>query len=90
LTDLIEDQLVRPERWDGRTVNVGGGRDFSLSLRATIELCAEITRQPAQGGPVERVPARDVRIYLSDCLRLQGLSDWRAAPRPRGHLRLGP
>ena len=42
LVALIDDQLSEPERWDGVTVNVGGGRDCSLSLRETTELCREI------------------------------------------------
>ena len=33
LVDLVERQLLDPEGWDGRTVNVGGGRECSLSLQ---------------------------------------------------------
>ena len=29
LVDLVERQLLDPERWDGRTLNVGGGRECS-------------------------------------------------------------
>src|SRR6202012_3812354 len=43
LIELIDEQLIDPDRWDGITVNVGGGRDGSLSLRETTALCAEIT-----------------------------------------------
>ena len=32
LVDLVERQLLDPAAWDGRTVNVGGGRECSLSL----------------------------------------------------------
>jgi CDP-paratose 2-epimerase len=83
LADLIEDQLLRPEHWNGRTVNVGGGRDFSLSLRETTELCVEIT-----GNRIDVVGSNDsrpgdVRIYLSDCKRLQGLTAWRPRREPR-------
>jgi CDP-paratose 2-epimerase len=62
LADLIEDQLLRPERWDGRTLNVGGWRDFSLSLRETTELCREITGNTIEvAGSSESRPG-DVRI----------------------------
>ena len=83
LADLIEDQLLRPEHWDGRTVNVGGGRVFSLSLRETTELCVEITGNRIDVvGSNESRPG-DVRIYLSDCERLQGLTAWRPRREPR-------
>jgi CDP-paratose 2-epimerase len=83
LADLIEDQLVRHEDWDGRTVNVGGGRDFSLSLREATELCREISGNRIEVvGSAESRPG-DVRIYLSDCGRLHGLTAWQPKREPR-------
>src|SRR5437764_11327435 len=43
LVDLLDEQLTDPERWDGFTGNVGGGRKCSLSLLETTALCREIT-----------------------------------------------
>jgi CDP-paratose 2-epimerase len=83
LADLIEDQLLRPEHWDGRTVNVGGGRDFSLSLRETTELCAAITGNRIDVARSSESRPGDVRIYLSDCERLHGLTDWQPRREPR-------
>jgi CDP-paratose 2-epimerase len=77
LIDLIDDQLTRPAHWAGATVNVGGGRDVSLSLLEATELCRELTgREVDVRASSERRPG-DVRIYLSDCTRLFGLTDWR-------------
>jgi CDP-paratose 2-epimerase len=83
LADLIEDQLLRPEHWDGRTVNVGGGPDFSLSLRETTELCREITGNRMEVGASRDSRPGDVRVYVSDCTRLHGLSDWQPKRQPR-------
>jgi CDP-paratose 2-epimerase len=83
LADLIEDQLLRPEHWDRRTVNVGGGRGFSLSLQETTELCAEITGNRIDVGRSSGSRPGDVRIYLSDCERLRGLTDWQPRRGPR-------
>jgi CDP-paratose 2-epimerase len=82
LADLVHDQLARPEHWDGATVNVGGGPDCSLSLRETTEICSELTGNRI--GVLESGDARpgDVRIYLSDCTRLNGLTDWRPRRGP--------
>ena len=83
LADLIEDQLVRPDHWDGATVNVGGGRDISLSLRETTELCREITGTSVEVASADDSRPGDVRIYLSDCARLHSLTDWRPTRGPR-------
>lgn len=82
LLDLVEEQLREPERWAGATVNVGGGRDCSLSLLESTELCCQIT-----GNSVEVVAANedrpsDIPIYISDCARLHELTDWRARREP--------
>jgi CDP-paratose 2-epimerase len=83
LADLIEDQLLRPDHWDGRTVNVGGGRDFSLSLRETTELCREITGNRVEVAASDDSRPGDVRIYVSDCRRLRGLTEWQPELEPR-------
>ena len=77
LLDLLERQLVEPARWDGVTVNVGGGRACSLSLLEATALCAEISgRTLTVGASAENRPG-DIPIYLSDCTRLFTLTDWR-------------
>jgi len=77
LIDLLEDQLARPEHWDGLTVNVGGGRERSLSLRETTVLCRELTgiEVPVVAAGEDR--PGDVPVYLSDCARLFEHTDWR-------------
>jgi CDP-paratose 2-epimerase len=86
VADLVEDQLLRPGHWDGRTVNVGGGRDFSLSLRETTELCRDITGNRIEVVGSKETRPGDVRIYVSDCARLQGLTDWQPQREPRSVL----
>lgn len=77
LVDLVERQLLDREAWDGRTVNVGGGRACSLSLLETTEICRELTGNEVPVEPVEQTRAGDVPIYLSDCARLFSLDEWR-------------
>jgi CDP-paratose 2-epimerase len=77
LVELLERQLSAPGDWAGRTLNVGGGREVSLSLAETTELCRELTgRELPVGAAAEDRPG-DVRIYLTDASALHGLSDWR-------------
>jgi CDP-paratose 2-epimerase len=77
LVDLVERQLLDPEAWDGRTVNVGGGRECSLSLLETTEICRRLTGNEVAIEPVEETRAGDVPIYLSDCAKLFSLDKWR-------------
>jgi CDP-paratose 2-epimerase len=77
LVDLVDEQLADPERWTGKTVNVGGGREVSLSLREATALCAEITGTTVEvEGSAEERPG-DIPIYLSDYARLAGTTAWR-------------
>jgi CDP-paratose 2-epimerase len=77
LVDLVERQLLAPGEWDGRTVNVGGGRECSLSLRETTAICRRLTGNEVPIAPVLETRQGDVPVYLSDCARLFGLDEWR-------------
>ena len=83
LLDLIDEQLSDPDRWDGVTVNVGGGREVSLSLLETTALCAEITGNQLPIGSVTQTRPGDVPVYVSDCAALSRLSSWRPNRGPR-------
>ena len=77
LTDLVERQLLEPDLWDGAVLNVGGGRERSLSLRETTDLCRELTGNEVRiSTELERRPG-DVPVYISDCARLFERTDWR-------------
>lgn len=77
LVDLVERQLLDPGSWDGRTVNVGGGRGCSLSLLETTEICQRLTGNEVPIEPVAETRQGDVPIYLSDCRKIFGLDEWR-------------
>jgi CDP-paratose 2-epimerase len=83
LIELVDEQLGDPEHWAGVTANVGGGREFSLSLHEATGLCRELTGKtvPVEAAGSER--PGDLRIYLSDCTRLFGLTTWRPRRDPR-------
>ena len=80
--DLIERQLLEPERWDGATVNVGGGRAGSLSLLETTEICRRLTGRELEIGSRPETHPTDVPLYVSDCARVNAMTDWRPARDP--------
>jgi CDP-paratose 2-epimerase len=75
--DLLEDQLLRPEHWDGMVVNAGGGRSCSLSLLETTALCRELTGREVAVEPAGVDRPGDIPIYVTDSTRLFDHSDWR-------------
>jgi len=77
LVDLVERQLMNSAAWDGRTVNVGGGRECSLSLLETTEICQRLSGNEVPIAAAPETRAGDVPVYLSDCARLFGLDEWR-------------
>jgi CDP-paratose 2-epimerase len=82
VVELIEEQLLDPDRWAGFTANVGGGRECSLSLVETTEICRALTGNevPIEGTPETR--PGDVPIYISDCDLLYRHTDWRPRRGP--------
>lgn len=82
LLELIDEQLNDPERWAGATVNVGGGRGCSLSLRETTALCRQITGRTIEVRASAEDRPGDIPIYISDCTRLHKLTSWRARRGP--------
>jgi CDP-paratose 2-epimerase len=77
LVDLMEEQLTRPDHWSGRTFNVGGGGDCSLSLVETTRMCGELTGHQIEVGSVAETRPGDVPIYVSDCSAIYEHAEWR-------------
>ena len=82
LVALLDEQIQDPDRWDGIKVNVGGGRDCSLSLLETTRLCAQITGNRLEIGSERQTRPGDVPVYISDCRRLFELTEWRPRRSP--------
>jgi CDP-paratose 2-epimerase len=83
LVDLVHEQLGAADRWDGLTVNVGGGRECSLSLSETTAICEELTGNVIGVSASGDSRPGDVPVYLSDCARLFSASGWR--PKRSAH-----
>jgi CDP-paratose 2-epimerase len=83
LITLVTEQLERPGCWRGGTFNVGGGRNFSLSLLELTAICRDLTGRSVRVEPAGGEPrAGDVPIYISDCGRLFRQTAWRPQRGP--------
>ncbi|HUC07518.1 MAG TPA: hypothetical protein VMR96_05460, partial [Solirubrobacterales bacterium] len=83
LVDLVDEQLGDPQRWSGVVANVGGGREGSLSLLETTEICRELTGNEVPIGVEPENRPGDVPVYLSDCEHLYSITSWRPRRTPR-------
>ncbi len=83
LTELIDYQLQNFAELAGETYNVGGGREASLSLLETTQLCQEITGNVV---PVKNVPDNrpaDLKLYITDNVKVQQATGWLPKHSPR-------
>jgi CDP-paratose 2-epimerase len=87
LAELVESQLLEPDHWDGRVLNVGGGREGSLSLLEATAACAAITGRSLALGSEPETRAGDVPVYISDCAALFAHTEWRPHRDPMTTLR---
>lgn len=83
LTDLVLLQLDRIDTLAGRTFNVGGGSDCSLSLQETTALARELTGRTITITPVPEIRTADVKLYLTDNAQVTAATGWRPARTPR-------
>ncbi len=82
LLELVDRQLCDPGHWAGTTVNVGGGEACSLSLQETTELCRQITGNTVEISASSEDRPGDIPIYISDCSKVYGMSEWRPRREP--------
>jgi CDP-paratose 2-epimerase len=76
LLDLVDIQIASLEVLKGRTFNVGGGTDFSLSLCETTKLCQEVTGNEVaiEGIPDNRTG--DMPIFITDSRKVIETTGW--------------
>ncbi|WP_145264291.1 NAD-dependent epimerase/dehydratase family protein [Planctomycetes bacterium Pan216] len=77
LFDLIVAQIGKPDLWDGRVYNVGGGNDVSTSLCELTERCREVSGSVVPVEPSPETSSVDLRIYVSDSRRVSDEFGWR-------------
>jgi CDP-paratose 2-epimerase len=77
LCRLIDMQITGGERYIGRTYNVGGGPEISVSLRELTAHCRALTGNAIEIGKVPETSAADVPYYVTDAARIRAEAGWR-------------
>jgi CDP-paratose 2-epimerase len=83
LFELVDEQIQNPDLFDGRTFNVGGGLERSLSLLETTHLCEQITGKKITIHQRPETRVADVPLYISDHRKITELCGWRPSRGPK-------
>lgn len=71
LCRLIDMQMAAPDHHAGKTYNVGGGPETSLSLRELTRHCQALSGNTIEVGRVAATPAADVPYFVTDASRVK-------------------
>ena len=77
LLDLIDIQIERLAELKGKTFNVGGGVQNTLSLYETTQLCQKITGDQIPITPVYETRSGDVPIFITDSRKITETTGWK-------------
>lgn len=77
LYQLLKRQLADIDRHSGKSYNVGGGVERSVSLCELTDLCRKISSHEIPVGSVLETRDADVPYYVTDCSLVQSATGWR-------------
>jgi CDP-paratose 2-epimerase len=79
---LVKDQLESFDLYNGKTLNAGGGRACSASLRELTEICQQLTGNHIPIEEVHEERVADVRIYITDNTYATSINNWQPTHTP--------
>ncbi len=77
LLALVIEQMTSPDKFAGQIFNVGGGVDFSCSLKELDDACAALAGQSSKAVASAENRQADIPYYASDCRKLFEVTGWR-------------
>lgn len=77
LFELVNIQMNDFDKFNGGIFNVGGGLQNSLSLLELTNYCERATGNHLNIGSVKEDRPADIRVYISDCAKINGLTGWK-------------
>lgn len=83
LFELVDWQMHNLDQVNGKTYNVGGGLENSVSLQELTMLCEEVTGNRIEIAGVPETRKADVRIYITDNSKVTRETGWKPKTHPR-------
>lgn len=82
LCRLVDYQLQHFDALNGKTFNVGGGVDCSISLKELTQYCEKISGNKITITPVPENRKADVRMYVTDNTEVTKVTGWKPEYTP--------
>ena len=82
LLRLVDYQLKNFDLLDGDVLNVGGGKENSLSLLETTQLCQKIVGKSTSIEPVAEAREGDIPIFITDSTQIKQKTKWQPEINP--------
>ena len=79
---LLDYQLHHMDELNGKTFNVGGGLESSLSLKELTALCQQVTGNTIDISEVKDNRQADIRIYVTDNTQVTKITGWKPTILP--------
>jgi len=76
LFELVQYQLQNLDQMTGKILNVGGGREVSVSLQELTEICQRVTGNTVPIASQAENRQADIALYLTDNTRVTELTGW--------------
>ncbi len=73
---LLDIQINNFKDYNGKTFNIGGGVDVSISLKELTEICENVTGNKININKIQKNRSADIPIYISDNSKVKELSLW--------------
>jgi len=83
LLNLVKYQLDNFSKLDGEVLNVGGGKENSLSLLETTQLCEQITGKTIPIKSIAEERQGDVPIFITDSSQIIEKTGWTPKINPQ-------
>lgn len=82
LAELVMIQMQNMKKFNGKTYNVGGGREHSLSLREATRFCQDLTGHKVRVKSTPEMREADVPVYITDNTQVSHETGWRPRAKP--------
>ncbi|GCL39305.1 3-beta hydroxysteroid dehydrogenase/isomerase [Sphaerospermopsis reniformis] len=83
LLSLVTYQLENFSELDGDVLNVGGGKENSLSLLETTQICEQITGKSIEIKSIKEERPGDIPIFITDSAQIMQKTGWKPKINPQ-------
>jgi CDP-paratose 2-epimerase len=77
LFNLVDYEMHNMDKVNGKTYNVGGGRDVSASLKEMTSICERLTDNKIEISKVDENRTADIRLYVTDNSLVTNDTGWK-------------